>query len=58
MHSMYLTDLCRTLTCLRHYTHISSLFTYMNKHNIQPYIATHFKYNKQQQLKVFPCTVL
>ena len=40
-------DLCCTVTCVRHYTHISRLFTYSHKHNIQPNIATYFKYNKQ-----------
>ena len=51
-------DLCCTVTCLRHYTAISTLFPYSYKHNIQAYSATHFKYNKQQQLAVSPYSIL
>ena len=40
------------------YTAISTLFPYSHKHNIQAYSATHFKYNKQQQLTVSPYSIL
>ena len=39
-------DLCCTVTCFRHYTHISRLYTYSHKRNIQPYIVTYFKYKE------------
>ena len=50
-------DLCCTVTYLRHYTHISRLFTYSHKHNIKPTLPNiSNKINNSRSH--FPCSVL